>query len=154
MHFIINIYNHKCTLLSRCKLHIFVSLSQSPVGVHQFTKKNYQEDKCGIRNSHCLFSLVIIVHFHLDASFISLSRFPRAQLRCNQSALQWWKRDACRKRAFMIELQYFCHLLYLMMEPTVFGLSLSQLFTCQNLQFCVPILFCKKSFIETKRNLF
>ena len=26
-------------------------------------------------------------------------------------SLQWWKRDACRKRAFMIELQYFCHLL-------------------------------------------
>ena len=49
-------------------------------------KKNYQEDKCGIRNSHCLLSLVIIVDFYLEASLISLSRFPRAQLGCNQSA--------------------------------------------------------------------
>ena len=87
MHFIIIIYNYKCTLLSRCKLHIFVLLSQSPAGVHQFAKKYYQEDKCGIRNSHCFFSLVIIVHFHLDASFISLSQFPKAQLGCNQSAV-------------------------------------------------------------------
>ena len=98
-----------------------------------------------------LVQLSLYTFIWMQASYLCLG-FPEPSWVA--ISLQWWKRDACRKRAFMIELQYFCHLLYLMMEPTVFGLSLSQLLTCQNLQLCLPILFCKKSFIETKRNLF